>query len=192
MQTSLSLLDRAGAGEDQAWRQIDQIYRPMIRRWLLLQQLQPQDADDLTQDVLLSVHKSLPRFVHPQRTGSFRAWLRTITVNRINEFWRAGKCRATTPVSEEFFRNVAELENPASQLRESWDREQETAVLQKLLLSFAREFEPKSMRAFHQLVFGQRKAAEVAEELGMTVAAVYAAKSRILAKLREEAGGLLD
>ena len=54
------------------------------------------------------------------------------------------------------------------------------------------EFEPATLRAFRRLALDGASGAEVAEELGMSVAAVYVAKSRVLQRIRQEAEGLID
>src|SRR4051812_3707779 len=112
--TRLSLLQRGRDGDETAWRQIVALYQPLISAWLIRQQIQPQEAEDLTQDVLALVVKELPRFEHAGTTGAFRGWLRTITVNRAREFFRQGKCRALAPGGSEFLEVLGQLEDPGS------------------------------------------------------------------------------
>jgi RNA polymerase sigma-70 factor (ECF subfamily) len=189
--TSHSLLLRAGAGDPAAWERFDALYRPLVRGWLIRHQVHPQEADDLTQDVLFAVVRGIERFEHTGEAGSFRRWLRTITVNRARAFWRAGRCRGVAPGGDAFLSAIAQLEDPASGLSAEWDREHDETVLRRLLELLGAEFEPQTMQAFRQLVFERRTGADVADELGMTLAAVYAAKSRVLHRLRAEAGELL-
>jgi RNA polymerase sigma-70 factor (ECF subfamily) len=54
------------------------------------------------------------------------------------------------------------------------------------------EFQPNTWKAFWECVASDRSAAEVAVKLGISVASVYAAKSRVLRRLRQELDGLLD
>jgi RNA polymerase sigma-70 factor (ECF subfamily) len=190
-ETSLSLLARAGGGDGGAWERLDALYRPLVRGWLIRHHLDPHDADDLTQDVLLAVVRALGRFRHPGRPGAFRGWLRVITANRAKEFWRAGRCRVAVD-GDAFLRAVEGLEDAASSVSAAWDREHDVVVLRRLLDLVAEAFEPRTVRAFHLLVFDGRSGAEVAVELGMTVAGVYAAKARVLSRLRAEAGDLID
>jgi len=65
-------------------------------------------------------------------------------------------------------------------------------VFQKLFASVEADFEPSRWQAFTRFAVEGRPAAQVAGELGVTESAVVKAKSRILKRLREEAGGLLD
>jgi RNA polymerase sigma-70 factor (ECF subfamily) len=190
--TSRSLLLRAVDGDESSWQRFVDLYQPMIRTWLGRYAVQPQEADDLTQDVLAVVIRELKRFSHSGRPGAFRSWLRTITANRAREFWRAGKCRAQAPGGSEFLVMVEQLEDPDSALSGEWNVQHDEHVVRRLLMLMAQEFEPATVQAFRRLVFDGRRAAEVAAELQMSVAAVYAAKSRVLHRLREEAGALLD
>ncbi|MEQ9410849.1 MAG: sigma factor [Fuerstiella sp.] len=63
-----------------------------LRKYLV----QDADADDLVRDVLTTVARELPCFVHDQRTGAFRNWLRQILVHRLQNFWRARQYRPAT------------------------------------------------------------------------------------------------
>jgi RNA polymerase sigma-70 factor (ECF subfamily) len=190
--TSRSLLYRASQGQEPAWQRLVTLYRPLIHSYLLRQGVQQQEADDLTQDVLAVLVRELPQFEHAGRPGAFRGWLRQITVNRAREFWRAGKVRAAAVGGSDFLNQVRELEDDDSALTRLWDEEHDRHVLRHLLNLMQEEFGPAAVRAFQRLTFEGASGREVAQELGMSVAAVYTAKSRVLARLREEAVGLLD
>jgi RNA polymerase sigma factor (sigma-70 family) len=189
-ETNHSLLLRAGAGEKRAWERFVALYQPMIRGWLVRFAVHPQEVDDLTQDVLAVMVRELGNFTPSGRPGSFRSWLRTITANRAREFWRAGKGRARA-AGGSFLDMAEQLEDPSSALSALWDTEHDAHVLRQLLALMEQEFEPQTVRAFRRLVFDGAKSGEVAAELGVSVASVYAAKSRVLARLRQEAEGLL-
>jgi RNA polymerase sigma-70 factor (ECF subfamily) len=65
-------------------------------------------------------------------------------------------------------------------------------VLFRLLDMVDEEFEPPTLQAFRRLALDGISGAEAAQELGMSVAAVYRAKSRVLARIRQETEGLID
>src|SRR5262249_61234030 len=88
-ETRLSLLCRAQTGETNAWKDLTDLYRPLIRGWLNRQGVPARDLEDVSQDVLLSVIKHLPGFQHTGHRGAFRAWLRTIVCRRTADYWRA-------------------------------------------------------------------------------------------------------
>jgi RNA polymerase sigma-70 factor (ECF subfamily) len=192
METSASLLERLRTGSDQeSWRRLDDLYRPLIRHWLLRDPLLGADAEDLVQEVMAVLVRELPGF-RRQRTGSFRRWLRTITVHRLQGYQRARRVqpRAQGGPLEEC--PLAQLADPHSQLSQIWDQEHDQHVLRRLLELLEAEFAENTLRAFRRVVFDEVKPAQAAEELGMTVNAVLVAKSRVLSRLRQEAEGLFD
>jgi RNA polymerase sigma-70 factor (ECF subfamily) len=85
----------------------------------------------------------------------------------------------------------ASLDNTHA-LSQQWDREHDMLVLSRLLELMEQEFEPGTLQAFRRIVFDGCKTDLVAAELGISVAAVYIAKSRVLRRLRAEAAGLID
>jgi RNA polymerase sigma-70 factor (ECF subfamily) len=189
--TSASLLDRLRAGRDEAaWERLVRIYEPFIRRWLTDPALAPH-ADDLTQDVLAVLVRELPTFER-RRLGSFRAWLRTVTVNRVREHLRNRAGRPTAEGGTSAHHRLAQLADPASGLSRRWDAEHDRHVAHKLLDLIEPEFSPQTWAAFRRQAVDGEKAAAVAAALGTTVNAVLLAKSRVLRRLREEAAELLE
>ncbi|WP_425615905.1 RNA polymerase sigma factor [Anatilimnocola sp. NA78] len=189
--TSASLLERVRhdpAAEQ--WQTLVELYDPLIRGWLKRQAVLNADADDLVQDVLTVVARRLKDFEHNGRTGAFRTWLRTVTINCVRDFWRSRKREnaATGQVQE----LLDQLADPQSGLTQAWDLEHDRYVTQQLLGRLRSEFEPATWRAFERVALDGAPAAEVASELNLTVNAVFIAKSRILARLRQESRGLID
>jgi RNA polymerase sigma-70 factor (ECF subfamily) len=190
--TSVSLLDRLrAAGPDDAdWLRLQEIYLPLIRSWLGRVPGLDRDADDLAQEVFLVVVRELPRFQR-QREGSFRTWLRRVTVNKVWSQRKQHRRRHDDgrDATDVYFE---QLTDPHCDLAREWDREHDQHVFQKLLAIVQPDFSPTSWEAFHQFAQLGSPAAQVAEQLGLSVNAVLQAKSRILRRLREEAGNLLD
>src|SRR5215471_3760825 len=87
--TRQSLLLRAQGGDEGAWKDLTALYRPLIVGWLPRQGVPVSDHDDLSQDILLAVVRSLPTFRHSGNRGAFRSWLRTIVGRRTCDYWRA-------------------------------------------------------------------------------------------------------
>jgi RNA polymerase sigma-70 factor (ECF subfamily) len=190
--TSKSLLVRASDGSDQAaWHRLIELYQPLIGRWVRPHVAQRADAEDVVQDVLTALVRELPRFDHNQRPGAFRAWLRTITVHRLRRYWekRDGRPAAAGGPEQEA---LDQLADPASELARGWEEEHDRHITRTLLASIRLEFQPATWRAFQLQVQDGRPAADVAEELGLSVNAVLIAKSRVLKRLREKAEGLVD
>jgi RNA polymerase sigma-70 factor (ECF subfamily) len=190
--TRQSLLLRAQTGEADAWKDLTDLYRPLIISWLNRQGVPAVDREDLSQDVLLSVVKHLPTFEHSGARGAFRSWLRTIVCSRTTDYWRVAGAGAPASGGSGATAALQQIADPDSDLNRQWDAEHDRYVLGCLLDMVEEEFEPATLRAFRRLALDGASGAEVAQELGLSVAAVYMAKSRVLQRIRQEAEGLID
>jgi RNA polymerase sigma-70 factor (ECF subfamily) len=190
-ETNLSLLQRATAGDEAAWAKMVALYQPLIYGWLHRHSVPHQEAADLTQEVLVVVVRELRHFAHAGHPGSFRAWLRTITVNRARAFLRGAALHRPADGTG-VLGIIEQLEDPQSAETQAWNSEHDAHVVGQVLKLIETDFEPATVRVFHRLVVEEVRAPAVAAEMGMTVAAVYAAKSRVLQRVRQEAEGLLD
>jgi RNA polymerase sigma-70 factor (ECF subfamily) len=192
METSLSLLEQLRTQLDEmAWQRLDELYRPLIRRWLMRDPTLRDEAEDLVQDVLTVLVRELPHFQR-QRTGSFRCWLRTITWNRLKAFRQSRQHRPQLLASDSRGSILAQLEDPHSALSRQWDEEHDRYIVGRLMELIEPQFEPVTLQAFRRVVFEGAKAAEVARELKISVNAVLLSKSRVLKRLRQEGEGLIS
>jgi RNA polymerase sigma-70 factor (ECF subfamily) len=191
-ETRQSLLLRAQTGEENAWKDLTDLYRPLIIGWLNRQGVPAVDLDDLAQDVLLSVVRNLPAFEHSGNRGAFRSWLRAIVCSRTTDYWRVTGATTQASGGSGAAAALQQIADPDSDLNRQWDEEHDRYVLDCLMDLVAEEFEPATLRAFRRLALDGASGAEVAEELGLSVAAVYMAKSRVLQRIRQEAEGLID
>src|SRR4051812_41451899 len=121
--TSSSLLHRLrDQADDGAWRQLCQLYQPLLRHWMTSLCVQAAELEDLVQNVLLVVCQKFPDFQHNGRAGAFRTWLRTIVVLQSREYLRkqrGGVGRGAVesdPVLDA-------LTDPSSELSKRWDQE---------------------------------------------------------------------
>jgi RNA polymerase sigma-70 factor (ECF subfamily) len=191
-ETRQSLLLRARTGEANAWRGLTDLYRPLIIGWLNRQGVPARDLEDLSQDILLSVVKHLPTFEHSGRRGAFRSWLRTIVCSRTTDYWRAIEAGTQGSGGSGATAALQQIADPDSDPNRQWDEEHDRYVLDCLLDLVEEEFEPATLQAFRRLALDGASGAEAARELGLSVAAVYVAKSRVLRRIRQEAEGLID
>jgi RNA polymerase sigma-70 factor (ECF subfamily) len=182
-ETPASLLFRLRqSSSPELWERFVELYAPLIRHWARRAGMQESDVADLLQDVFSVLLRRLPQFEYdPAR--SFRAWLRQIVLN----VWRAHVRRRRGAALE----NSPEpaVEDPAE---EFWNDEFAGHVTRRALLIMKRDFAPTTWQACWAVVVEQRPAADVARELGITVGAVYAARFRVLGRLREELDGTID
>jgi RNA polymerase sigma-70 factor (ECF subfamily) len=191
-ETRQTLLLRAQTGETGAWKDLLELYRPLILGWLNRQGVPARDLEDLSQEVLLSVVKHLPGFRHSGQRGAFRTWLRTIVCSRTADYWRAINADTLASGGSGATAALQAIADPDSALNRQWDEQHDRYVLQCLMDLMEEEFEPVTLQAFRRLALDGVSGAEAARELGLSVAAVYVAKSRVLARIRKEAEGLID
>ena len=183
--TSVSLLRRLQKpDEPAAWERFVELYTPMIRAWIRRQGLRDSDTDDLTQDVITLLVQKLPEFQYsPEK--SFRAWLKTVAVNKTRDFYRR---RATR---NEAGGEVAEPEVAPEHLEFIEESEYRAQLVARALRIMQSDFRPATWQACWKSLVEERPADEVAAELNISLNAVYVAKSRVLRRLREELDGLL-
>jgi RNA polymerase sigma-70 factor (ECF subfamily) len=191
-ETRKTLLIRAQTGATDAWKDLVDLYRPLILGWLNRQGVPARDLEDLGQEVLLSVVKHLPGFQHSGHRGAFRSWLRTIVCSRTADYWRAMNAGTQASGGSGATAALQQIADPDSDLNRQWDEEHDRYVLACLLDLVEEEFEPATLQAFRRLALDGASGAEAAQELGLSVAAVYVAKSRVLHRIRQEAEGLID
>lgn len=185
--TSSSLLLRLRRpGEQAAWQRFIDLYTPLLYFWACRMGLDAQDAADLVQDVFVTLVQKLPHFQYDPSKG-FRSWLRTVAENR----WRdALRKRAAAPKNA----GPAALEDAAMPdgADAVWEAEYRQQLLARAIEIMKSDFEEKTWKACWALVVEGKSGAAVAAERGMTIDGVYAAKSRVLRRLRQELDGLMD
>lgn len=192
-ETSLSLLGRACADPaDGSWDRLVKLYSPLLKAWLCRMGVHGADADDLVQEILLAVSRDLHRFDHSGRIGAFRAWLRTMLLHRVRNFFRAQKYRPAAAGGSAWSEKIEQLADDSSSASREWNLEHDRHVMARLLESVRPRFEVKTWEAFRRQMFDGQRADQVAAELGMPLNSVYVARSRVLSTLRQEAAGLID
>lgn len=179
--TRLTLVQRICSGDDDSWRELERVYRPLIRSTLRRFGFQSQDVDDLAQDVLVSLHRTVDQFVHNGRVGAFRRWLRIVTVNQAREYLRSKGSRSCTTEKLDAFADET------SSLTAELDKQHDLHILNVMMDRVSGDFTPTTMESFKRYVIQGQSADEVARELGVSIQAVYLSKSRILKRLREMA-----
>src|SRR4029077_16915488 len=83
--TSMSLLVRVKLREPRAWEQLVLLYTPLVYEWCRANGLEEFDAADVGQEVFLAVARTIGDFRLEQSAGTFRGWLRTITLNKVRD-----------------------------------------------------------------------------------------------------------
>jgi RNA polymerase sigma-70 factor, ECF subfamily len=185
--TSATLLERVRDQSDQgAWERFVRLYTPLLYAWCQQAGFPPQEADDLVQEVFVKLLQVLPGFSYEQ-PGSFRRWLRTVAVNR----WRENNRRPTVRAGALEGEYLVDPGSPDPAER-FWEESDRRLLARRALDLMQTDFSEKTWKACWAVVVEGKSANEVARELGTTVGAVHAARFRVLTRLRQELGGLLD
>ena len=185
LRTRPSLLRRLAYPTDaEAWRTFVDAYAPLVYRFCRRRGVQDADAADLTQEVLAQVSRSMPVFRYEPARGRFRDWLCAVVRSRLVRL-RRREARAPLGLPE------ADAEvAPAADAE--WAAEFQARLVEVALARVAGEFSSDHWRAFERTWRDGASAADVAAELGLSVAAVYVAKCRAVARLREEVAHLAE
>jgi RNA polymerase sigma-70 factor (ECF subfamily) len=184
--TRPSLLVRIrDAADAEAWQQFVQLYAPLVYGFARKRGLQDADAADLTQEVLRSVASAAGRLDYDPKRGTFRSWLFTVVRNKVHDF--VASQRRRMPVSAEASQaRLEELPAPAEDEAVLWNEEYERQLLARAVDQVRGDFHDSTWQAFWRTAMQGTKAKEVAQSLGMSTAAVYVAKSRVLGQLKKQ------
>jgi RNA polymerase sigma factor (sigma-70 family) len=184
--TRASLLVRIQDPNDkEAWREFFDLYASVVYGFARKRGLQDADAADLMQEVLRSVANHAGRLNYDRAKGTFRGWLYSVTRNKIFNFLDknrhqvrgTGDSSAHQRLEEHVVENVEE---------EEWDREYERRTFAWAVDRVKYEFHPSTWQAFWLTAVDGLSAKAAGERLQLSPGAVYVAKSRVIARLREE------
>lgn len=183
-ETRASLLVRVRDARDgPAWSRFVQIYAPLIHGFARKKNLQDADAADLTQDVLAAVAHALRQFDYDPARGSFRGWLFTAVRRRLAHYLQKRPHQPQGSGDTEVLHLLAQ--QPAAEESQLWDQEFERRLFHWAAEQVRPTVKESSWQAFWRTAVGAEVPREVARDLGLSVAAVYMAKSRILGRLKE-------
>ena len=167
----------------EAWEEFVKIYRPVIYRMARRRGMQDADAQDLSQDVLMRISKSIEAWV-PQEGVRFRHWLRKVASNAIVSAVTKSKPLGIMGCSaaEQILAETPETSAVTTELQDECFREQylRAAAIVRVDVS------PVTWAAFEQTVIQGQSCEDAAESLGKSIGTIYAARSRILKRLQIE------
>jgi RNA polymerase sigma-70 factor (ECF subfamily) len=148
--------------------------------------LQDADAADLTQEVFLAVARAMDRWRYDPIRGSFRGWLYTITRNKVGEFRERRRSQPLGSGDTDAHRRLADEPDRCSDTGEDWENDFQRQLFHLAAARIRDSFAPTTWMAFWRTAVDGQSGAEVARELGVSVGAVYVARSRVLARLTEQ------
>ncbi len=185
--TSASLLLRLrDRGDHAAWSRFVEVYQPLVHGFARKHGLQEVDAADLAQEVLQAVARSVGRLDYDPRRGSFRGWLFTVVRNQLRDFRERKRRQVAGSGTSGVQQLLNEQPAPPERPEEDWDREYERRLFTWAAEQVRPTVQAATWQAFWRTAVEGQSGQEVAQALGMTVAAVYLAKSRVMARLKQE------
>ena len=189
--TSATLLARLRQvpADQAAWAQFTERYGRKIYAWCRRWNLQGADAEDLTQDVLLKLAEKMQTFVYDP-AKSFRAWLKTLARHAWSDDWsgRGAAVAAGGSQAVELLQTVEAREDLVRRLEEEFDRE----LLDEAMARVRMRVRPRTWEAFERMALQGQSGAEASGDLGMKVATVFVARSKVQKMLQEEMQKLED
>jgi RNA polymerase sigma-70 factor (ECF subfamily) len=189
--TSLTLLQRIRAGDNAGWRQVFDLYAPLVNYWCRRWGVDGADADDISQEVFYAAAQSIGNFRRETEGDTFRGWLRGITRHKVVAYWRARENQPESCGGSEARRRLEEIPEPEA-APASDEAAQMSALFHRAVRLLQGEFENRTWQAFWGTAVDGQPAAAIGAELGMTANAVRMAKSRVLHRLREALGDLVE
>jgi len=178
--THATLLARLAEGVDPAaWREFHDRYADLLRGFTHRYGLQAADCDDATQEILLSLAKSVGKFQYDPAKGKFRSYLKTVAVHTVFRILRQKKGAPALELTGEEVDSAAADPTVEAWWEEEWRQYHVRHAMRRL----ESEFSEQDRMAFAQYAVNGRPASETAAELGLSVDQVYQAKSRILKRL---------
>jgi RNA polymerase sigma-70 factor (ECF subfamily) len=188
--TRASLLVQIRDGTNHAaWQEFVSLYAPLVYGYARKRGLQDADAADLMQDVLRSVSSAIGRLDYDRNQGTFRGWLFTITRNRLLNFLAARRIRPRGS-GDTTANQLLEATPAESEGAEVWELEYQRRLASLAMDHIKSEFQENTWQAFWLTAVEGLPAAEAARQVNMSPGAIYVAKSRVLARLKEEVDAL--
>ena len=183
--TRYSLLIRIqDARNHAAWVEFVDLYEPLVYRLARRKGLQDADARDLCQDVFRAVAGAVRRWTPDPKLGSFRGWLFRIAKNFVTNYLRHER-RHERASGHSDVQRMLELQPVADECSQVVETEHRRRLFEVAARKVESEVSRPTWQAFWETAVLSREAAEVARGLRMTVGAVYIARSRVMARLRE-------
>jgi RNA polymerase sigma factor (sigma-70 family) len=177
------LLRIRDCGDHEAWTQFVALYGPLVYQFARRRGLQDADAADVTQIVFHAISQEIPRLDYDPRRGSFRGWLLVVTRNQVNKFLERTFARGRSSPCE-LTAHLADVCTPENREAQIWEQEFQLRAFRLAADRVQREFESSSWQAFWQTAVHGQAAKSVGQRLGMSVGAVYTARSRVLSRIK--------
>jgi RNA polymerase sigma-70 factor (ECF subfamily) len=184
--TRVSLLVQIRDGANHAaWQEFVSLYGPVVYGFARQRGLQDADAADVVQDVFRSVSSSIGRLDYDRHQGTFRGWLFTITRNKVFNFLSARRIRPQGS-GDTTTNRLLDSQPSESEGSDVWELEYQRRLAALAMDRIKEEFQANTWQAFWLTAVEGVGAPDAARRLRMSAGAIYVAKSRVLARLKDE------
>jgi RNA polymerase sigma-70 factor (ECF subfamily) len=192
--TSKTLLQRLRANDGDAWHVMVRLYTPLVCHWATRGGVRGADVEDIAQEVFYAAVTHMENFRRDRPGDSFRGWLRGITRNMVlQHFRRSGRHPKASGGTDALVKLQSVADAAAAGEEADEDPVEELDGLRRRALELVRsEFTERTWRAFWLTVVEGRSPADLAAEMGVTPTAIRMAKSRVLRRLKEAFGDLIQ
>lgn len=185
-ETRASLIMRLpDAGDVVAWDEFVAIYQPLVYRLALRKGLQPADAQEVVQEVMVAVSKAVTRFDPHSSEGRFRDWLFTIARNLMLNYLTRPKHRPWANGGSGMWDLLQQQPDPTGEVSGLFELEYRRELFRWAAEQIRSEVQSRTWDAFWKTSVEGHSVEDTAENLGMTVGNVYIARSRVMARLRD-------
>lgn len=184
--TSLTLLRRVEEDDPESWSRFTRLYGPIVYSWCRNMGLQPDDAEDVGQEVFRVVLSKLCTFEPGKKpSGAFRSWLWGITRLETLRHLRSVKRQPGGRGGTDHNMSLQRLEQESQEPESIAGQTPQQVLLHSAIAILKLEFDPRTWQAFWDMAAKGRPAKDIGAELDMTAKAVRQAKFRVTKKLRE-------
>ena len=187
--TRASLLKRLKDWSDEdSWKTFFETYWRLIYKTAIGAGLTDSEAQDVVQNTMISLSKSLPKFEYDPAKGSFKVWLKCMVEWRITAQLR--KRGLASPMSDKTCSlRTATLEripDPAKPLEALWDKEWQANLIEAAIRKVKLKVDPRHYQVFDLYVSKKWPVTKIAEAFGVTEGQVYLIKHRIAKQIAHE------
>ncbi len=181
--------------DDASWRLFDAMYRQMLHGFARQAGLDEAAAEEVVQETMIVVAKTMPQFKYQPERCSFKGWLLQLTRKRIADHLRKqyrqlprGSPALSHPPGDDALENMPDPAAfpPADEWEQAWQQRLLDAALERI----KDQTSAKQFQMFHLFAVKQWPAAKVAATMNVSRTMVYLARFRVGALLKKEVRAL--
>jgi RNA polymerase sigma-70 factor (ECF subfamily) len=187
--TRKTLLERLRNVDDsESWRAFYETYWGLIYSTAMKAGLKGFEAEEVVQETLIGVAKSMPTFRYNGAHGSFKSWLLKLTVWRISDQFRRRRTRGNARFALDMDPgDITEIPDLASTgLEREWEAEWERNLLDAAMRHVKLKANHKEYQIFDLAVLQEWPVLKISASLKVNPASIYRAKHRVAQLLKAE------